>query len=223
MSVIHELLLECYDVTLYNLAKSNRTLEKTSADLEKIEKVFTKELMFSFFVNPIMSDVKKREVVAEIAMSFELQSHVVNFLNILVDMDRMEPNKDIVQEFEMVYNKITDSRVGEDDQGSCAVDSWTQPIPESQSIPESQPILDSALENPFAKLEVGNDEMHNLNLFGNPEDPFVEFKIGNDKMHNLNLHGNLEDPFVEVEVGNNEVHNLNKPGNPENSSLEVVV
>nr|GMD78663.1 ATP synthase delta chain, chloroplastic [Ipomoea batatas] len=114
---------ECYDVTLYNLAKSNRTLEKTSADLEKIKKVFTKELVFSFFVNPIMSDVKKREVVAEIAMSFELQSHVVNFLNILVDMDRMEPNKDIVQEFEMVYNKITDSRVGEDDQGSCAVDS----------------------------------------------------------------------------------------------------
>nr|GMC84654.1 hypothetical protein Iba_chr04cCG13680 [Ipomoea batatas] len=96
----------------------------------------------------------------------------------------------------------------------------SQPIPESQSIPESHLILDSTPENPFAKLEVGNDEMYNLNLFGNPEDQFAEFKVGNNEMHNLNLPGNPEDSFVDVEVGNNEVHNLNKPGNPENSSLE---
>nr|GMD18864.1 ATP synthase delta chain, chloroplastic [Ipomoea batatas] len=87
-----------------------------------------------------MSDEKKREVVAEITKLFELQLHVVNFLNILVDMDRMELIKDIVQEFEMVYNKITDSRVGEDDQGSCTVDSWTQHIfihPIHRKVPRS--------------------------------------------------------------------------------------
>nr|AWW16498.1 ATP synthase delta chain [Ipomoea pes-caprae] len=102
---------ESYAVALCDVAKSNGTLEKTSADLEKIEKIFTEESVFDFFSNPIMSDEKKREVVAEIAKSSELQPHVVNFLNILVDMDRMELIKDIVQEFEMVYNKITDTEL----------------------------------------------------------------------------------------------------------------
>nr|GMC65865.1 ATP synthase delta chain, chloroplastic [Ipomoea batatas] len=136
---------ESYAVSLCDVSKSNRTLEKTSADLEKIEKVFTEESVFDFFANPIMSDEKKREVVAEIAKSFELQLHVVNFLNILVDMDRMELIKDIMQEFEMVYNKITDSRVGEDDQGSCTVDSWTQRCRKFTSETRNETLLDSSL------------------------------------------------------------------------------
>lgn len=102
---------ESYAVALCDVAKSNGTLEKTSADLEKIENIFTEDSVFDFFANPIIGDEKKRELINEIAKSSELLPHVVNFLNILVDMDRMELIKEIVQEFEMVYNKITDTEL----------------------------------------------------------------------------------------------------------------
>lgn len=51
---------------------------------------------------------KKRSVLDEIAQSSGLQPHTGNFLNILIDMNRVELINDIVEEFEAVYNRMTD-------------------------------------------------------------------------------------------------------------------
>ncbi|XP_062097196.1 ATP synthase delta chain, chloroplastic [Humulus lupulus] len=100
-----------YAVALADLAKSNDTLEATSADVEKIDKVFADPEVFSFFMNPTIEEEKKRNMVDELAGSLSLQPHMANFLNILIDSRRIELIKDVTTEFERVYNGITDTEM----------------------------------------------------------------------------------------------------------------
>ncbi|KAJ8899299.1 hypothetical protein K2173_018273 [Erythroxylum novogranatense] len=85
-----------YATALTEVAKSSNTLQATYADVKKIEKLFSEPQVFDFF----------GQVIDEIAKSLELQPHTVNFLSILVESKRVEIIKDIVREFEMVYNKL---------------------------------------------------------------------------------------------------------------------
>ncbi|XP_059286093.1 ATP synthase delta chain, chloroplastic [Lycium ferocissimum] len=100
-----------YANALADVAKSNGTLEQTTSDIEKLEKIFDDEAVYEFFVSPIVGIEKKRELVDEIVSSSSIQPHVANFLNILVDMKRVELIKEIVKEFEKVYNTITDTEL----------------------------------------------------------------------------------------------------------------
>ncbi|KAF3447354.1 hypothetical protein FNV43_RR12540 [Rhamnella rubrinervis] len=100
-----------YALALADVAKSNNTLDSTSADVEKIEKLFADPNVLHFFANPTIDDEKKRNVVDELGKSSALQPHTTNFLNILVDAKRIDLMKDIVKEFEMVYNKMTDTEL----------------------------------------------------------------------------------------------------------------
>ncbi|CAF2125044.1 hypothetical protein BRARA_C02612 [Brassica rapa] len=102
-----------YAMALADVAKRNDTLELTSADVEKLEKVFSDPQVLNFFANPTVELEKKRLVIDEIVKSSALQSHTSNFLNILVDANRINIVRDIVKEFEMVYNKITDTQLAE--------------------------------------------------------------------------------------------------------------
>lgn len=100
-----------YALALADVAKSNNTLEATSSDVEKVEKFFGDPAVLDFFVNPTIDDEKKKGVVDELAKSEALQPHTANFLNILVDAKRIDLIKEIVKEFEMVYNKVTDTEL----------------------------------------------------------------------------------------------------------------
>ncbi|EHA8590367.1 ATP synthase delta chain, chloroplastic-like [Cocos nucifera] len=81
------------------------------ADVDKVDRIFSDPAVQSFFANPTISLEKKQEVVKEIASSSELQNHTANFLNILVDMKRIDIVNDIVKEFEVCYNRITGTEV----------------------------------------------------------------------------------------------------------------
>lgn len=100
-----------YAIALVDLAKANNTLESTSADVEKIEKIFSEKQIHEFFVNPTIDIEKKREMVDEICKSSALQPLTGNFLNILIDAKRVDVVKDIVKEFEEVYNKMTNTEM----------------------------------------------------------------------------------------------------------------
>ncbi|KAJ7945705.1 ATP synthase delta chain, chloroplastic-like [Quillaja saponaria] len=100
-----------YAVALADVAKSNNTLDSTSSDVEKIEKTFTEPEVFRFFTNPTIEVEKKRKVVEEIAKSSNLQPHTANFLNILIDAKRIDIIKEIAKEFDLVYNKLTDTEL----------------------------------------------------------------------------------------------------------------
>ncbi|KAK8706404.1 hypothetical protein V6N13_049971 [Hibiscus sabdariffa] len=100
-----------YATALADVAKSNNSLDTTSSDVEKLEKVFSDAQVLDFFANPTVEILKKRQVLDEIVKSSELQPHTANFLNILVDAKRIDLIKEIAKEFEMVYNKLTDTEL----------------------------------------------------------------------------------------------------------------
>ncbi|KAL7116627.1 hypothetical protein ACP275_03G016200 [Erythranthe tilingii] len=96
-----------YANALADVAKSNDTLEQTTADLEKLEKIFAQEPVMKFFTNPTIIVEEKRKIVDEIVESAALQPYVANFLNILVDTKRIDLIKEILKEFEFAYNRFT--------------------------------------------------------------------------------------------------------------------
>ncbi|KAK6940112.1 ATPase, OSCP/delta subunit [Dillenia turbinata] len=100
-----------YASALADVAKSNETLETTSADLEKVDKIFSDPTVLDFFVNPTIDLDTKRKILDEISSTSALQPHVSNFLNILVDMKRIDLIKEIIKEFELVCNKLTDTEL----------------------------------------------------------------------------------------------------------------
>ncbi|KAJ8439114.1 hypothetical protein Cgig2_027040 [Carnegiea gigantea] len=100
-----------YATALIDVAKSNDTLEATSADIEKIDKIFSDDEVYEFFTIPVIDMEKKRSVLDDIIQSSGFQPHTANFLNILLDMQRMELIRDIVSEFEVEYNKVTNTEL----------------------------------------------------------------------------------------------------------------
>ncbi|KAG6499815.1 ATP synthase subunit delta, chloroplastic-like [Zingiber officinale] len=100
-----------YATALAEVAHSNDSLEKTAADVEKLEQAFADPAIESFFSNPTIPVERKAEVVKEIASTLELLPHTANFLNILVDMRRIDIFNEIAKEFELQFNKITNTEV----------------------------------------------------------------------------------------------------------------
>ncbi|GMH27408.1 hypothetical protein Nepgr_029251 [Nepenthes gracilis] len=101
----------CYATALADVAKANGTLESTSEDLDKIGKIFSDPQVYNFFANPILDIERKRVILDEIVRSSKFQPHTANFLNLLIDMKRIELIKDIVKEFEGVFNKLTETEM----------------------------------------------------------------------------------------------------------------
>ncbi|KAL4559060.1 hypothetical protein LXL04_031193 [Taraxacum kok-saghyz] len=102
---------ERYAFALAEVASSNGTLDATAADVEKLDKLFSDKPVFDFFVSPIVSLEQKRELIDDITSSGSLQLYVCNFLNILVERKRIEFIKEIVKEFEIAYNKLTETEM----------------------------------------------------------------------------------------------------------------
>ncbi|CAF1978427.1 BnaC07g13560D [Brassica napus] len=98
---------EVYATALADVAKANNTLEPTCSDLEKLEKTFSDPKVLELFVNPTVELRKKREVIDLISESLSLLQHTSNFLNVLIDSNRIDLVKEIAKEFEAVYNKMT--------------------------------------------------------------------------------------------------------------------
>lgn len=100
-----------YATALADVAKSNGTLEATAADLEKISNLFSEEAVYRYFTNPTVPVESKNELVDSYTKEANLQPHIANFLNVLIDMKRIDQIKEITEEFEVVYNKITETEL----------------------------------------------------------------------------------------------------------------
>lgn len=102
---------ESYASALADVAVENGTLEATAADVEKVAKLFSDPEVSEFFSSPVIVFDQKQEVIQEMASEAKLQPHTTNFLNILIENDRTEMIDEILKEFEIVYNKLTDTEV----------------------------------------------------------------------------------------------------------------
>lgn len=74
--------------------------------------LFHAELWF----NPVVDATKKKAVVAKISKEAGFQKYTTNFLNLLVEKDRVNLLNEICESFEEQYCVLTDTQVG-----ACAV------------------------------------------------------------------------------------------------------
>jgi ATP synthase F1 delta subunit len=61
--------------------------------------------------NPVVEDAKKKAVVAKITKEAGFQKYTSNFLNLLVEKDRMNLLSEICESFEEQYCDLTDTQV----------------------------------------------------------------------------------------------------------------
>ncbi|KAK9073017.1 hypothetical protein SSX86_007339 [Deinandra increscens subsp. villosa] len=102
---------ERYATALAEVATSNGTLDATAADVEKLDKLFSDVSVLKFFTSPIVSLDRKRDLIDDITSSGILQTHVCNFLNVLIERKRIDLIREIVKEFEIAYNKLTETEM----------------------------------------------------------------------------------------------------------------
>ncbi|XP_057416118.1 ATP synthase delta chain, chloroplastic [Lotus japonicus] len=100
-----------YASALADVASSNKSLDATTADVEKLETLFSDAKVFDYFSNPTVRIEDKRKLIDDIAKSSELQPHTRNFLYILIDSQRIDLIIEIVKEYELVYNTLTDTEL----------------------------------------------------------------------------------------------------------------
>ncbi|KAL8147800.1 ATP synthase delta chain, chloroplastic-like [Apium graveolens] len=100
-----------YANALADVAQSNGTLEATAADLEKLNQLFSEEAVFNYFINPTVTVEDKNKLVDAYTKEANLQPHISNFLNILIDMKRIDEIKAIAKEFEITFNKMTETEL----------------------------------------------------------------------------------------------------------------
>ncbi|XP_071692151.1 ATP synthase delta chain, chloroplastic [Rutidosis leptorrhynchoides] len=100
-----------YASALAEVAVGNGTLDATVKDLDVIDKLFSEKAYFDYFASPIVTLEAKRALIDDITSSGKLQKHVCNFLNILIESKRIDLIREIVKEFEVVYNKLTNTEL----------------------------------------------------------------------------------------------------------------
>ena len=67
--------------------------------------------MREFLFNPVISPEKKKEVLGKLGKEASLSEYTINFLNILVDQDRLVAADLVFGAFEKRYCELTDTQV----------------------------------------------------------------------------------------------------------------
>ena len=64
-----------------------------------------------FMFNPVVGNEKKRALIQRIQKEAGLQTYTANFLNLILDRQRIEALENIFEAFEVAYCKRTDTQV----------------------------------------------------------------------------------------------------------------
>ncbi len=101
-----------YANALVEIAQENNSLDDVHADVDALQALFSEnEQIKNFLFNPVMTPEKKRDVVKNISKEAGLSKYTTNFLNLLIDKDRIEAIEEILEAFEQTYCKMTDTQV----------------------------------------------------------------------------------------------------------------
>ena len=83
---------------------------------------FTLHRTQDFLFNPVVPDEKKKSFIATLSKEAGFQQDTIKFINLLVDVGRLDALQEIVDAFEKEYCKLTDTQVA--NCGYCAPASW---------------------------------------------------------------------------------------------------
>ena len=97
-----------------------------------------------FLFNPMVDVGKKRDLLSSLANDAGLSKHTLNFLNLLLDSDRLVAVESIFDEFQAAYCRLTDTQARE---------------------PEFQVILTSSPCSRLALPEISSETLKSLRCF----------------------------------------------------------
>ncbi|CAL8471262.1 g10804 [Coccomyxa elongata] len=101
-----------YANALVDLAQSKNALDTVHADVDSLQSAFKETPdVKDFLFNPVVADKRKRELLSSLANDAGLSKHTLNFLNLLLDQDRLVAIQEIFDQFEIQYCKLTDTQV----------------------------------------------------------------------------------------------------------------
>ena len=103
---------ESYAKALVDLADEKGKLEPVHADVDAVAALLKENRKLAELLgNPVVDNEKKRAVLLKIGKEAGFQLYTNNFLNLLVQKDRLALLDEICESFEEQYCKLTDTQV----------------------------------------------------------------------------------------------------------------
>eukprot|EP00878_Enallax_costatus_P035359 GHUV01039393.1.p1 GENE.GHUV01039393.1~~GHUV01039393.1.p1 ORF type:complete len:219 (-),score=80.66 GHUV01039393.1:199-855(-) len=103
---------DSYAKALVELADEKAVLEQVHADVDAVAGLVKEnKKLAELWFNPVVDAAKKKAVVAKISKEAGFQKYTTNFLNLLVEKDRVNLLSDICESFEEQYCVLTDTQV----------------------------------------------------------------------------------------------------------------
>jgi len=99
-----------YAAALLEMAKGTNALEAIHADMDSLDTICTEDLT-QFLANATVPKAKKIAVVESITKEGQFSPATGNFLNLLIDKQRIDLLSEIIESFDNLYCEETDTQV----------------------------------------------------------------------------------------------------------------
>jgi hypothetical protein len=103
---------ESYARALVDLAEEKGKLEPIHADVDAMASLLKENApLRALLANPVVENEKKRAVLVKLGKDAGFQEYTNNFMNLLLEKDRLALLDEICESFEEFYCKLTDTQV----------------------------------------------------------------------------------------------------------------
>ena len=185
LQIQYEAVGTAYANALVSTAQAKGELEAVHADIDAISSVMKESAdIKEFLANPTVPEDKKKQMIANMAAESGFNSYTVNFLNILVDQNRLDAISEVCDAFEVKYCQLTDTQVATlrsavklEQEQQFLIAKKLQELTKSKNV-KIKPVVDESLIAGFI-VEWGSSQI-DLSVKGQLD------KIGNELMATAN-------------------------------------
>ncbi|KAI5074965.1 hypothetical protein GOP47_0010926 [Adiantum capillus-veneris] len=96
---------------LLKFGESDENLDSIFADLEKVSPFAKDEQFWKLFTSPVVKDDDTKAVIKTLSKEANLMTSTTNLLYLLVTKKHTLILRDLLKEFEVIYNKLIDTEV----------------------------------------------------------------------------------------------------------------
>ncbi|KAK9826862.1 hypothetical protein WJX81_001390 [Elliptochloris bilobata] len=154
-----------YANALVDLAQDKNALDTVHADVDSLQAAMRETPdVKDFLFNPMVDVGKKRDLLSSLANDAGLSKHTLNFLNLLLDSDRLVAIESIFEEFQAAYCRLTDTQVATlrsavrlEQENQFLIAKKLQELTGSKNI-KLKPVIDESLIAGFV-IEFGSSQI----------------------------------------------------------------
>ena len=112
LQIMYEVVGASYANALVGLAQSKNALEAIHTDIDSLASFMKEnEDIKNFLSNPTIPEGRKKDLVKRVATESGFNQYTVNFLDLLIDSNRIDAISEICESFEVKYCELTDTMV----------------------------------------------------------------------------------------------------------------